>query len=60
MDSLVQKIFEAAKLESASATECHQALIRAGQIAQAYAHADSGLLDSVFSTREPCTPVTAR
>ena len=48
MDKVVEKIFELAKRESASASECHQALIRAGQIAQAYAYADSDLLGSVF------------
>jgi hypothetical protein len=50
MDSLVQKIFEAAKRESASAAECRMALTRAGQIAQAYAYADSDLLGSVFGS----------
>jgi hypothetical protein len=48
MDKVVEKIFELAKQESASASECKQAIIRAGQIAQAYAYADSDLLSVVF------------
>jgi hypothetical protein len=50
MDSLVQKIFEAAKLESPSASSCQQAIVRAGQIAQAYGFTDAAMVESVFGS----------
>jgi hypothetical protein len=50
MDSLVNKILEAARSESATPHDRHQALIRAGLIAQAYIGADSGLIEQVFGS----------
>jgi hypothetical protein len=51
MDTIVEKIFEVAANETSSPESCRQAIIRAGQIAQAYNFVDSDLLGSVFGSR---------
>jgi hypothetical protein len=48
MDALVKKIIDAARRMAPDAASCRSAISRAGSIAEAYAIADTGVIEEVF------------